>query len=151
VHFTKTADGSVKIGPTSVPAFWRENYVGFKNFKPLEAIPVLLCEAKLFLLNSFNFRKLAFEEIRKYSRAYLLNTAQELVHQKLDNNFQVLPAGIRAQLLNKKTNELVMDFVLEHTKKATHILNAVSPAFTCAFSFAEYVVEEILKNRSNNE
>jgi hypothetical protein len=44
-----------------------------------------------------------------------------------------------------------MDFVLEHTKKTTHILNAVSPAFTCAFSFAEYVVEEILKNRSNNE
>ncbi len=28
VHYTVTVDGHVKIGPTSVPAFWRENYKG---------------------------------------------------------------------------------------------------------------------------
>ena len=60
--------------------------------------------------------------------------------------FKPMPPGIRAQLLNKKTGELVMDFVVEHSKQSTHVLNAVSPAFTCAFSFAEYVVDEALKN-----
>lgn len=28
VHFTITADGKAKIGPTAIPALWRENYGG---------------------------------------------------------------------------------------------------------------------------
>ena len=66
--------------------------------------------------------------------------------QNIGTNFKPIPAGIRAQLLNTKTNELIQDFVVEHTENSTHILNAVSPAFTCSFSFAEYVVNEIYKN-----
>ncbi len=27
VHYTVTVDGQVKIGPTAMPGFWRENYV----------------------------------------------------------------------------------------------------------------------------
>ena len=48
--------------------------------------------------------------------------------------------GIRAQLLNKKTLELVMDFVVEGDEHSIHVLNAVSPAFTCSFPFAKWVV-----------
>ncbi|MEI8346193.1 MAG: FAD-dependent oxidoreductase, partial [Pseudomonadota bacterium] len=33
VHFTITHDGHIKIGPTAIPAFWRENYQGWDNFK----------------------------------------------------------------------------------------------------------------------
>ncbi len=33
VHFTKTVDGTIKIGPTAIPALWRENYRGLENFK----------------------------------------------------------------------------------------------------------------------
>ena len=51
--------------------------------------------------------------------------------------------GIRAQLLNTRTLELVMDFVIEGDEGSLHILNAVSPAFTCSFSFSRYVVDEI--------
>jgi len=32
VHYTLTVDGESKIGPTAIPAFWRENYKGFANF-----------------------------------------------------------------------------------------------------------------------
>ena len=53
--------------------------------------------------------------------------------------------GIRAQLLNKKTLELVSDFVLEGDEQSMHVLNAVSPGFTCSFPFASYVVDEIEK------
>ncbi|MBH0201865.1 MAG: FAD-dependent oxidoreductase [Nitrospira sp.] len=31
VHFTITADGKAKIGPTAIPALWRENYEGLGN------------------------------------------------------------------------------------------------------------------------
>ena len=51
-----------------------------------------------------------------------------------------MPAGIRAQLLNVKTRELIMDFVVERQSGVTHVLNAISPAWTCAFPFAEHVV-----------
>jgi hypothetical protein len=35
-----------------------------------------------------------------------------------------------------------MDFVIRHGERSVHILNAVSPAFTCAFPFARWVVDE---------
>ena len=50
--------------------------------------------------------------------------------------------GIRAQLLDKKRNELVMDFLIERKGNTTHVLNAVSPAFTSAFSFAKYILNK---------
>jgi L-2-hydroxyglutarate oxidase LhgO len=50
--------------------------------------------------------------------------------------------GIRAQLLDKDRNELVMDFLVEKMDNTTHVLNAVSPAFTSAFSFAKYILNK---------
>jgi L-2-hydroxyglutarate oxidase LhgO len=144
IHFTITSEGTIKIGPTATPAFWRENYEGFKKFNLKEFLEILFYDTKLFILNSFNFRKLAFEEIKYYRKANLIRKARELV-RSLKGKFIPLPAGIRAQLLNRRTNELVQDFVIEHGKNSTHILNAVSPAFTCSFAFAELVVDEILK------
>ncbi|WP_419773874.1 L-2-hydroxyglutarate oxidase [Halarcobacter sp.] len=149
VHYTITVDGSIKIGPTAIPAFWRENYKGLSNFKFKEMIEILYYESKLFIQNSFNFRKLAIEEMKNYQSHVFIQKAKDMV-KKIGDDFKPIPAGIRAQLLNKKTNELVQDFVLEHDKNSTHILNAVSPAFTCSFAFAKYVVSEIEKNKGNN-
>jgi (S)-2-hydroxyglutarate dehydrogenase len=151
VHYTITVDGSIKIGPTAIPVFWRENYKGFDNFKLFEMIEMLYYTSKLFILNSFNFRNLALSEMKNYSQRVFIQKAKDMVYS-INNNFKPIPAGIRAQLLNTKTNELVQDFVVEHTEKSTHILNAVSPAFTCSFAFAKYVIEEINKNKeSKNE
>ena len=146
VHYTVTVDGNIKIGPTAIPAFWRENYRGFDNFNFSEMIEILYYEVKLFILNSFNFRKLALSEMKNYSSKVFIQKAKDMVY-KIGNNFKPIPAGIRAQLLDTRTNELIQDFVVEHTDASTHILNAVSPAFTCSFAFAEFVVEEIYKNK----
>ncbi len=64
VHCTKTVDGSIKIGPTAVPAFWRENYSGFRNFDWREFLAIVRNEARLFRSNAFHFRRLARDEIR---------------------------------------------------------------------------------------
>ena len=53
VHFTKTADGNIKIGPTAIPAFWRENYQGFSHFNLNEFLEVLCTEARLFAPTPF--------------------------------------------------------------------------------------------------
>src|SRR5665647_1521890 len=63
VHYTVTVDGHVKIGPTSMPAFWRENYKGLYGFSFSEMTGILGKEAKLFFRNSFGFRSLAIDEI----------------------------------------------------------------------------------------
>ncbi len=146
VHYTITVDGSIKIGPTAIPAFWRENYKNFDNFNLFEMIEILYYEVKLFMLNSFNFRSLALSEIKNYNTKIFIQKAKDMVNS-IGNNFKPIPAGIRAQLLNTKTNELIQDFVIEHKQGSTHILNAVSPAFTCSFAFAKYILEEIEKNQ----
>jgi (S)-2-hydroxyglutarate dehydrogenase len=142
VHFTKTVDGHVKIGPTAIPAFWRENYDRFDRFDAGEFLAITAREAKLFALNRFNFRGLAVEEMRKYRRRFFIDRAERLLHRLDPAGFGgTTRPGIRAQLLNTETDELVMDFLVEHADDSTHVLNAVSPAFTSAFSFAAHVVD----------
>ena len=146
VHFTITISGKVKIGPTAIPAFWRENYEGISRFNLNEFLEVLFYEAKLFFTNAFNFRSQTFEEFKKYYRNYFIQQATHLV-KKIDiNKFgNYLTPGIRAQLLDKKEMKLVMDFVVEHGENSTHVLNAVSPAFTSAFSFSKFIVDKVEK------
>lgn len=128
VHFTKTVDGSIKIGPTAIPAFWRENYKGLSNFKLGEFFTILGFEIKLFLTNAFNFRTLALEEMKKYAKRHFIGLSLKMVKQIDSDGFgDFLKPGIRAQLLNKETLELVQDFVIEGDHRSMHVLNAVSP------------------------
>jgi L-2-hydroxyglutarate oxidase LhgO len=52
--------------------------------------------------------------------------------------------------MNKKTLELVQDFVVEGDGSSIHVLNAVSPAFTSSFPFARWVVENYVVNTNSN-
>lgn len=144
VHFTLTADGQVKIGPTAIPAFWREQYKGLAGFSVVEMYKILACELGLFVHAGFDFRRLAMDEVRKYSRRVLTKRAAELVADVCPGHYKTWgKPGIRAQLLNIKTRKLEMDFILEGDDQSMHVLNAVSPAFTCALPFASYVVDLI--------
>jgi (S)-2-hydroxyglutarate dehydrogenase len=149
VHFTKTFDDSIKIGPTAIPAFWRENYSGFNKFKLGEFVQIVYYQSKLFVKNSFNFRSLALEEMKKYRKTNFIKLSLKMIASLDTSGFgNFLKPGIRAQLLNKQTLELVQDFVIEGDSRSMHVLNAVSPAFTCSIPFAEYVVNEII-NKQN--
>ncbi len=146
VHFTVTASGKAKIGPTAIPAFWREHYQGFKNFNFSEFLDIIKRELNLMAFSDFDFKKLAWEEIRKYSRQRMVDLASLLANGISSQNFKRWARpGIRAQLVNIKQRKLVMDFVLEGDQESMHVLNAVSPGFTCCIPFARYVCEEITK------
>jgi len=144
VHFTVKEDGCAKIGPTAIPAFWREQYRRFDNFKFGEFVEVLFREAGLMISSSFDFKKLALEELKKYSRPHLVALASRLAHGVRSENYKRWgEAGIRAQLLDIKSRKLELDFVIEGDEHSTHLLNAVSPGWTCAIPFARYVVGHI--------
>ncbi len=142
VHYTKTVTGDIKIGPTAIPAFWRENYNSMDRFSFNEMSEILASEIKLYVTNSSNFRSLAHEEMRKYNKDYFISLALSMVKYIDPKGFtEWTKPGIRAQLLDKETLSLVQDFVVEWDHKSVHVLNAVSPAFTCAFPFSQFVVD----------
>jgi (S)-2-hydroxyglutarate dehydrogenase len=144
VHFTVTVDGHVKIGPTAIPAFWREQYNAYGNFRFSELVDIVVRQTGLFVHSGFDFRALALEELRKYYRPHLVSLAQSLA-SGVDNADYTRwgRPGIRAQLLNLKNRQLEMDFVLEGDEKSFHVLNTVSPGFTCSIPFSHYVCDSI--------
>ena len=144
VHFTITADGKAKIGPTAIPALWRENYDGLSNFNVGELIEVASRGLGLLTGAGFDFRRLAMEEIAKYSRNKMVTLASVLAEGVVERNYQKWGRpGIRAQLLDITKKKLEMDFVLEGDHRSMHVLNAVSPAFTCSLPFAGHVCDHI--------
>jgi L-2-hydroxyglutarate oxidase len=146
VHFTITADGKAKIGPTAIPAFWREHYQGFGNFKIGELTEVAGRGLGLLIGAQFDYRRLAMEEIAKYSRNKMVALASVLAEGVEEKNYRKWGRpGIRAQLLDINKRKLEMDFVLEGDDRSMHVLNAVSPAFTCSLPFAGHVCDQIDK------
>lgn len=144
VHFTITADGKAKIGPTAIPAFWRENYEGLRNFKLGEMMEVAGRGLGLLTNAQFDYRQLAMEEITKYSRSRMVALASTLAEGVTESTYQKWGRpGIRAQLLDITKKKLEMDFVLEGDHRSMHVLNAVSPAFTCSLPFAGHVCDQI--------
>ena len=110
--------------------------------KDAASISYHLCEQ--YIRNQQGFRRFSHEEAGRFIKARFVQAAQKLVPAvKVEHLLPSSKVGIRAQLLNKKTHQLVMDFLVEQRMNSTHILNAVSPAFTSSFSFSEHVIQNI--------
>jgi L-2-hydroxyglutarate oxidase LhgO len=144
VHFTITADCHIKIGPTAIPAFWREQYQGLENFRASEFAGIVMRQMGLLVSSGFDFVRLAWDEVRKYSRARMVALAGALAKGVRLDDFRTWgKPGIRAQLLDIRTKKLEMDFVFEGDNRSFHILNAVSPGFTCCLPFSRFVCNAI--------
>ena len=144
VHFTVTVDGHAKIGPTAIPAFWREQYAGLEGFNFRDLGEIARLQTGLLFSAGFEFRRLAVEELAKYNRRHLVSLAGQLAEGiRVETYRRWGRSGIRAQLLDTRTKKLEMDFVLEGDERSMHVLNAVSPGWTCSIPFARHVVAEI--------
>jgi L-2-hydroxyglutarate oxidase LhgO len=94
------------------------------------------------------FWDLATKELPRLLRPNVLREASELHEAVKDiDDWQNLPAGIRAQLINLDDGKLVDDFIVETHENSIHILNAVSPGWTSALSFAKWLVETHVKGK----
>lgn len=141
VHLTRVINGDVYVGPTAIPALGRENYGLIQGIRPLEAIGVGYRLTRMYLSNRYNFRRMAHLELSKYLKHNFLAAAQRLLPFITAADMVPTPkAGIRPQLVNLREGKLEMDYIFQHTDRSTHILNAISPAFTSSFAFAEMIV-----------
>lgn len=145
IHFTPSIHGKLSIGPSAVPAFGRENYSGIEGLEAAELPGRGLRLASLYFRNEQGFRKYVHQEIKTMSAAASVELAQkmfpEIQKQHLSGEVKV---GIRPQLYDNSQKKMLMDFHIERGENSVHILNAISPAFTCSLSFAEYILQEVI-------
>ena len=153
VHVTKNVFGEVYVGPTAIPAFGRENYGVLSGISPIEGLRMATHLGAMFLRNAQGMRQLVVEEMDRYFDSGFLKAVQKIA-PGLDRK-DLLPTnkvGIRAQLFDREKGQLEMDFVVESGNHSTHILNAISPAFSASFAFSTWIVENriLRKTQSSN-
>jgi L-2-hydroxyglutarate oxidase len=144
VHFTRRPEGEVTVGPSALPLLGREQYRGLAGANASDGLAMIKYLLRLFGRNRDHFRSIAWRELAKISRSGFYREAEGLAVGFEPGD--LLPGkepGIRAQLVDTRTAELLSDFVIEPGPRSTHVLNAVSPAFTSSAPFAEYVVDMI--------
>ena len=137
VHVTPSPDGTVSLGPTAIPAWGRENYRGLDGIEPMMAIEFLGDLASQWWRNTGGFRRYAREQALHGLKPLFLRAAERLVPGLRGEH--LIPSqkvGIRAQMYDRKSGKLVQDFRLEQGPHSTHVLNAISPAFTASFALA---------------
>ena len=149
VHLTVTLQGRVKIGPTAIPALSRMNYTKFGGIRRDELFDMVSTLPKFLMSPHHDGLGLIRSEVPKYLRRILVRQAASLVPTASVSSFREWgKSGIRAQLFNLKERRLEMDFVVKEAPFQTHVLNAVSPAWTSSLSFGEYVAESVTRSLS---
>ena len=145
VHFTLTFDGLVKIGPTAIPIIGREQYKFRSRVEISDVRSTLVSGLSLITGKAHSARQIMTAELPKFSTSFLVNESSKLVPLARGiKGWKVKPPGIRSQLVNLKSGELVQDFLVEKAEKSTHILNAVSPGWTSALPFGDFIANQVI-------
>jgi L-2-hydroxyglutarate oxidase LhgO len=147
VHFTPNADPTplVSIGPTATPAWGRENYRGLQALEPAMAAANLAVLVRQYLANRGGFRRYVHEQAFLALPPLLLRAAQQLIPAVRTEHLELSQkVGIRSQLFNHTTQRLEDDFLCLPGPASTHVLNAISPAFTASFALADLILDQAL-------
>lgn len=143
VHATPSVLGNVYFGPTAIPALGRENYKLSEKIEPFNSLRFFSILTRQYLLNQNGFRKYASEQSLQGLKPIFLKALQKLVPAiRAEDIIPSNKIGIRPQIYDLESKKLLQDFLIEKTKSSLHVLNAISPAFTASFEFADYLIEE---------
>lgn len=145
VHLTLTLDGQVKIGPTAIPIFGREQYSLTNGWSVDDIGQAIIAGSALIKGEAHSVWEILKSELPKLKQKSLVNEASALVPEVSQiKKWQKKPPGIRAQLVDKRTGRLEQDFVVETFHNSVHVLNAVSPGWTSSLPFSRWIVEQKL-------
>ena len=144
VHFTPTADlkPKINVGPTATLAFGRENYSNFEKLEIFSSAINLFLLTKQYLSNKEGFRKYVHEQSLLFLKPIMIKSAKKLIPSINSEDLKIsTKVGIRSQLFNKNTEKLENDFLTIKGQSSTHVLNAISPAFTASFALADLIID----------
>jgi (S)-2-hydroxyglutarate dehydrogenase len=142
VHFSRTFDGHVTIGPGAVLAPGRAAYTK-TQFNCRDLLDMMSFKGFWRMFASKDFRQQVQREWKKsFFKSAVYEEARQLVPQLRIDDLVPYRAGIRAQVVNGK-GDLVDDLIVEETPRSIHVLNAVSPALTCSLPFADDILSRL--------
>lgn len=140
VHFTLTSDNKVKIGPTAIPILGREQYSITEGWNVNDVQNTLAGLISMVRYGAHDLPSMIRSEWPKVFTSTLVREAATLVPQVNSvKSWDRKPPGIRSQLIHRHTGMLQQDFIVEQSEESTHVLNAVSPGWTSAVPFANYI------------
>lgn len=151
VHFTPSADSTsiVSIGPTATLAWGRENYRAFNGIELYSSLKNIGVIANQYLSNRGGFRRYVHEQAFLSIPPFLVNSARQLIPSLKAEYIELSQkVGIRSQLFNTSTNMLEDDFICLHGANSTHVMNAISPAFTASFALADLILDSSVNHMS---
>ncbi len=136
VHLTRMLDGSVHAGPNAVLALRREGY-RWRDVSVRDTAEALRFAGTWRL--ALRFRRTAVEEVRRsLSRRRFAASLARLVPAIEPDDIVRCGSGVRAQAV-RPDGTLVEDFLIEQAPYQVHVLNAPSPAATCALEIATHI------------
>ena len=98
--------------------------------------------ARQYLANQGGFRRYVHEQAFLAVPPLLLRAAQELIPTVRAKHIELSQkVGIRSQLFNHRNQRLEEDFLCLPGPNSTHVLNAISPAFTASFALADLILD----------
>ncbi|MDQ1743328.1 MAG: (S)-2-hydroxyglutarate dehydrogenase, partial [Pseudonocardiales bacterium] len=136
VHLTSTVHGHVHAGPNAVLALAREGYRR-RIVSPADLVE-LVRFAGVRRLARRHLRTGLAELARSLSRQRFAADLARLVPGITADDLVASPAGVRAQAL-RPDGSLVEDFLIVRRGPNVHVLNAPSPAATCALEIGRHI------------
>ena len=138
-------DSEGSIGPTANFSWGRENYYGFQSFELIESFKNIATITNQYLKNRNGFKKYVHEQALLNIKPLIVKTAKGLIPKlKSSDVIKSTKVGIRSQLFNLEEQKLEDDFICLNSENSTHVLNAVSPAFTASFELADKIIDHSL-------
>jgi len=143
LHSSHKRDGTFYIGPSSTPVFGREHYHWSDKLKFTEAVSLALSFAFKILKNENKLRSLAIQEAKLLTKHGFIHEMKKLINNISSDKIKpsLEKIGIRSQIFDPLSKTLVNDFVIINQRHSTHVLNAISPAWTASFAFADHLID----------
>ncbi|MGH3623767.1 MAG: L-2-hydroxyglutarate oxidase, partial [Sciscionella sp.] len=140
VHLTRLLDGSVHAGPNAVLALRREGY-RWRDVSARDVAEVVRFPGTWRLARRF-WRTGVDEILRSVSPRRFAASLARMVPAITEDDIEPCTAGVRAQAMHTD-GTLLQDFLIQTTPSQVHVLNAPSPAATCALRIADYIADRV--------
>ena len=144
LHSSHNRHGDFYIGPSSTPVFGREKYNGILGDNLKESISLIFNFSKKIIFNENKLRTLALQELSLLTKRGFFNQIKKMFNNINPDDLELSDqkVGIRSQIFDPQSKNLVNDFVVINQKNTTHVLNAISPAWSASFAFADHLINE---------
>jgi L-2-hydroxyglutarate oxidase len=144
LHSSHNRHGDFYIGPSSTPVFGREQYNGILGDNLKESISLIFNFSKKIIFNENKLRTLALQELSLLTKRGFFNQIKKMFDNINPDDLELSDqkVGIRSQIFDPQSKNLVNDFVVINQKNTTHVLNAISPAWSASFAFADHLINE---------